>query len=319
MSRALKIHHDVIRSCIQKHCAYEVKTIGDAFMIAINDADKAVLLANDIQVDLLNADWPAELAELPSSCVVYSHPFNGEAKLLFRGLRVRIGIHMGIHDDKLEEGGQVQVLYDKVAKGYDYYGPVTNTAARIEAAGFGGQTLMSAAVRTKLSVEVKKQCIFTAVGAIELRGVSEQMYLYQCLPKGLEERIFDAKFRKRPSRNANFTTTDSEDDINIKSIRGSYSSQISSRTSSANQHRRRSSVSSRLRAAAHQLSGPEDDVIVCPRVAKGRNSILSLDSQELGPSPEGDFDSDSDDSVNNDDLSYDEESAGPETEELLES
>ncbi len=47
---------------------------------------------------------------------------------------------MGTHSPKVEEGGEVQILYDKVTKGYDYYGPVANAAARVESLGFGGQT-----------------------------------------------------------------------------------------------------------------------------------------------------------------------------------
>ncbi len=145
MSKALEIHHNVIRQCIDKHRAYEVKTIGDAFMIAVDSADRAVLLANDIQLNLLHADWPLELATMPSCCVSYFRRGRNEdpyapPRLMFKGLRVRVGMHMGIHSPKVEEGGEVQILYDKVTKGYDYYGPVANAAARIESLGFGGQT-----------------------------------------------------------------------------------------------------------------------------------------------------------------------------------
>jgi len=119
MSKALDVHHDVIRSCIDRYNAYEVKTIGDAFMIAVGDADRAVRLVNDIQLSLLNADWPVELAELPSTCVNY-FPVSRKhrtPRVMFRGLRVRIGVHLGEHSENVEEGGQLQIMYDRVTKG----------------------------------------------------------------------------------------------------------------------------------------------------------------------------------------------------------
>lgn len=292
MNKALKIHHDVIRSCIDKYDAYEVKTIGDAFMIALNDADRAVELVNDIQVELLNADWPPELAELPSACVEYFRPQDTsgarEYKVIFRGLRVRIGVHMGEHVETMEEGGQVQVMYDNVTKGYDYYGPVANTAARIEAAGFGGQTLISSAVCTKLSVKVRAKCDIVAVGAVELRGVSENMFIYQCLPKELKERVFGAKFRRRLSVNPNpASSSDSDGDIFIRSL-------VSKRGS------RRLSLISTTSEETGKISKRRSSKL------KPRLSFLTVTGEELEPPREVSLQEfDSDGSKNDDDISYD--------------
>ena len=214
MSKALAIHHDVIRSCIDKHKAYEVKTIGDSFMIASGSADTAVMVANDIQLDLLNADWPVELAGLPSSCVEYFNPHSKHSseppRPMFRGLRVRIGVHVGEHSTNVEEGGEVQVMYDKVAKGYDYYGPLSNAAARIEHIGFGGQTIISSGIYSRLSNEVKGECSFVAVGAMRLRGVSEAMYVHQCLPNDLKDRKFDGVYRRRESDSGTVDSSDQD-------------------------------------------------------------------------------------------------------------
>ena len=326
MAKALRIHHDVIRSCIDKYNAYEVKTIGDAFMIALNDADRAVQLANDIQVELLNANWPAELAELPSSCVEYFPPSRssaGKYKIIFRGLRVRIGVHMGEHVENLEEGGQVQVMYDKVAKGYDYYGPVTNTAARIEAAGFGGQTLISSEVCSKLSVEVKEDCALVAVGAIELRGVSQQMFLYQCLPKELKERTFDAKFRKRPSTVPDaYTAADSYGDIFIKSLRISDAEELSAKIMLLDSSTPPANGGKRLSAQDSVFSTTSSDTGTSLRPSNRilpRSSLLSLGNGELEPPWEGEFEHGIENNVNDDDLSYGEEDTDKETDDLLKS
>ena len=202
MQKSLEIHHNVIRKCIQRHRAYEVKTIGDSFMIAVVSADKAVMLANDIQLDLLNADWPLEIAEMPSACVEYFRlkPHSIEPpKPMFKGLRVRIGVHLGQHSKNVEEGGQIQILHDKIAKGYDYYGPVVNTAARIEDIGFGGQTIISSAVHQALSEPVQKTCSVSPIGKKKLNGVLEELFLFQCLPLQLKGRRFHGFCRKRDS------------------------------------------------------------------------------------------------------------------------
>jgi len=203
MSKALEVHHDIVRQCIDKYQAYEVKTIGDAFMIAIDSADRAVLLANEIQLNLVRADFPLELSSLPSCCVSYekSHRdnMNESLKPMFKGLRVRIGIHLGTHSSTIEEGGQLQIMYDRVTKGYDYYGPVVNVAARIESIGFGGQTVISDAVYRELSDGSKVPSCISPIGELRLRGVSEAVFLHQVLPKDLKGRKFNGVYRRSSS------------------------------------------------------------------------------------------------------------------------
>jgi class 3 adenylate cyclase len=218
MSKALDIHHNIIRNVIQRYNAYEVKTIGDAFMIATNSADTAVRIMNDIQMDLLQAEWPIELATFPSSCVGFFPASHSEApRPMFKGLRVRIGAHVGIHEDSLEEGGEIQVHYDKVTKGFDYYGQVVNAAARIEHIGIGGQSLISSSVYNMLSEDMKAQCHLSALGVVKLRGVSEEIHLYRCLPIELKDRKFDRYVRRLDSQNED-TLWSSDDEIILRSI-----------------------------------------------------------------------------------------------------
>jgi len=205
MQKALEVHHNVIRTCIDKSLAYEVKTIGDSFMIAVDSADKAVLLANDIQLALLKADWPLELASMPSSCVAYfprSGKKDGHPRIMFSGLRVRIGIHLGEHSDKPSQDGEhseIQVMYDKVTKGFDYYGQVVNTTSRVEDVGFGGQTVITQEVHDVLSDEVKGSCAIIHIGSLNLRGVQLEMSVHSCLPLELKGRKFEGVYRKRGS------------------------------------------------------------------------------------------------------------------------
>ena len=318
MTKSLDIHHNVIRAVIERHKAYEVKTIGDSFMVALQSADAAVLLANDIQQDLVDADWPAELANMPSAC---SEFVKGTIKggrrradrLVYRGLRVRIGVHLGKHSDLEEgEGGQVQTKYDKVAKGYDYYGPAVNAAARIEALAFGGQTLLSSEVYTQLSDETKDKSLLHVVGGLHLKGIEDEMYIYQCLPRELKGRTFKGVFRRRDSDGG---TISGNDDLEVMVTRGASiligSSFLESEdltgdvmTLTPIQLQR---VVTRLRKKIHQLdkdepgNGDGDNVSVCsdletdnssvtPRAnatrrASLQNSIMSSFSQDLDFAP----------------------------------
>lgn len=122
-------------------------------------------------------------------------------------LRVRIGVHLGKHSDSADEGGTLQTKYDNVAKGYDYYGSAVNAAARIEQIAFGGQTLISSDVMGELSDGVKAKCSIHVVGAVQLRGIRQDVFMYQVLPRSLEGRMFKGVFRKSISDE---TTSSSE-------------------------------------------------------------------------------------------------------------
>eukprot|EP00759_Apiculatamorpha_spiralis_P043447 PhF_6_TR40813/c0_g1_i3/m.61707 len=49
MHKAVTLHHDTIRTILQEYKAYEVKTIGDSFMVVTKDAMTALVISNEIQ------------------------------------------------------------------------------------------------------------------------------------------------------------------------------------------------------------------------------------------------------------------------------
>ncbi len=59
--------------------------------------------------------------------------------VLFKGLRVRMGVHLGTP----------KLVRDPMTRRVEYIGPVINTAARITAMTHGGQVVMSHAVHAK--------------------------------------------------------------------------------------------------------------------------------------------------------------------------
>ncbi len=133
MSASLLVHDEVLRGRIAASGGYVFTTAGDSFCAAFARPSDALAAAEKIQAELARVAWPGPQ------------------------LRVRMGLHLG---EAVERGG-------------DYFGPAVNTAARVEAAGHGGQILMTEAVRLAAGVEA------TDLGVHELRDVGEPLRLYQ--------------------------------------------------------------------------------------------------------------------------------------------
>src|SRR5688572_2506807 len=104
MRHALARHDALLRAAITEHGGHVVKTMGDAFHAAFSRAPDALATVVDGQRRLGDEPW-------------------GDVG----PLRVRMALHTGAAEER--DG--------------DYYGPTLNRAARILAAGHGGQILLS--------------------------------------------------------------------------------------------------------------------------------------------------------------------------------
>eukprot|EP00388_Colpodella_angusta_P034503 GDKK01032749.1.p1 GENE.GDKK01032749.1~~GDKK01032749.1.p1 ORF type:complete len:422 (+),score=49.03 GDKK01032749.1:171-1268(+) len=102
----------------------------------------------------------------------------------WHGVRVRIGVHYGMGD----------IRKDPVSLGFDYYGTVVNTAARVEGVGHGGQTLLTDSVFEQLppGFTEKTKTIIVSLGPQPLRGLDAPIHLYQAVPIKLQARRFPA-------------------------------------------------------------------------------------------------------------------------------
>ncbi|PWV07785.1 putative receptor-type adenylate cyclase [Trypanosoma cruzi] len=182
MPDAVATHHRLIRSLIAKYRCYEVKTIGDSFMIACKSAFAAVQLVRELQQVFLQHDWGTseiddayrmfeeDRAEEDAEYVPPTARLDAAVyRQYWNGLRVRVGVHTGLCD----------IRHDEVTKGYDYYGGTSNTAARTESVGNGGQVLLTRAAYFALSTAEREQVEVTALGAVALRGVPKPVEMYQ--------------------------------------------------------------------------------------------------------------------------------------------
>ena len=88
-------------------------------MVAFQDAQSALAWSLDVQDALLLAEWPDDILQQKSGEVVLSPDkldTDGQPLALFRGLRVRIGMHTGFPE----------LEYNERTNGVDYFGPVVH-------------------------------------------------------------------------------------------------------------------------------------------------------------------------------------------------
>ena len=176
MAAALDRHHEIIRELILKHKCYEVKTIGDSFMIASEDPKRAVQLAVELQFRLFSYDWgtteideayleiEAAREEQPVESAHTAHHLSE----CWNGLRVRVGIHTGL----------VGIKLDETTKGFDYYGNAVNIAARTESFGSGGQVIITQDVVDSFDSTASARYDIRALGSVILRGAREPTSLF---------------------------------------------------------------------------------------------------------------------------------------------
>jgi adenylate cyclase len=79
-----------------------------------------------VHQELLNVEWPEALLDHPGAAEEWG---DVDDRVIFRGLRVRMGIHVG----------RPRMLRDAMSRRVEYIGPVVNAAARITSVANGGQ------------------------------------------------------------------------------------------------------------------------------------------------------------------------------------
>jgi predicted ATPase/class 3 adenylate cyclase len=146
MEVALKRHDDIVKRAIESHNGYVVKTTGDGFHAAFGTAPAALEAAISAQLALTSERW---FSDCP--------------------IRVRMGLHTSAAE---ERGG-------------DYYGPGLNRAARLMAAGHGGQVLVSAATYELVRDVLTEGVELRDLGEQRLKDLSRQEHVWQLVIPGV--------------------------------------------------------------------------------------------------------------------------------------
>jgi tetratricopeptide (TPR) repeat protein len=167
--QALGEHQALLRASWTGHDGAEIDTAGDGFFVAFASAPEAVAAAADATRALAEHSWPEGTT-----------------------LRVRMGLHTGTP----------QLVGDH------YVGLDVHRAARIAAAGHGGQVLLSQTTYDLAKQALPKGVTLRDLGAHRLKDLQEPEQLYQLvlpgLPtdfpplKSLNTPLWNVPFRRNP-------------------------------------------------------------------------------------------------------------------------
>jgi predicted ATPase/class 3 adenylate cyclase len=144
----LQEHHAILRRAIRDHQGVEVRTEGDAFFAVFTSAVDAVGACVEAQRKLAEHPWPQD-----------------------GPVRVRMGMHTG----EGRPGGD------------DYVGLDVHRAARISAAGHGGQALLSEATKALAEGRLPAGVGLRNLGRHRLKDFDDPQRIHQVVIEGLRD------------------------------------------------------------------------------------------------------------------------------------
>jgi predicted ATPase/class 3 adenylate cyclase len=147
MKRALARHDEILLEAVSAANGTVVKTTGDGLMAVFSSAGDSIRACLEGQRMLSNATWEQ------------TGP-----------LRVRMGLNMGEADDR----------------GGDFHGPAVNRAARIMAAGHGGQVLLSEATAHVAEAALPSGTTLRDLGIHRLKDLTRPERLFQLVNNDLQ-------------------------------------------------------------------------------------------------------------------------------------
>ena len=165
MRAGLKIHNTVMRKVMQMFGGYEVKTIGDAFMVAFTSTQDGVNFSLRVHELLREAVWPDSLLE--------DAPICAEQGPLWGGLTVRIGVNTG----------PVTVEQNALTGRTDYFGHTVNVAARLESTCNPGAVAIPSDLYTSQCMSCS--AVVGDAEALDLKGVSGTTFVFCVWPLSL--------------------------------------------------------------------------------------------------------------------------------------
>jgi YVTN family beta-propeller protein len=165
-SEVLGEHHRILREAFAAHGGHEVDNQGESFFVAFRRAKDAVAAVVDIQRDLAAHDWPDGVA---------------------------VNVRMGLHTGEPRVGEQ------------RYVGLGVHKAARIGAAGHGGQVLLSRTTRELVEDELPPGVTIRDLGERRLKDIDRPERLSQLDIAGLQSefaplKTLDVELKRRRRR-----------------------------------------------------------------------------------------------------------------------
>ena len=146
MSAALRRHDQILREAITSADGFVFKTVGDAFCAAFPTAAGGLAAAVTAQRALAAEKWPEPVA-----------------------LRARMALHTGVCEER--EG--------------DYFGPVVNRAARLEATAHGGQVVVSGTTAELVKDTLSEGLVLKDLGRHRLKDLGTPEAIFQLVAADL--------------------------------------------------------------------------------------------------------------------------------------
>eukprot|EP00899_Mesostigma_viride_P006243 jgi/Mesvir1/1561/Mv14540-RA.1 len=212
MDQSLQVHHRVLRLLLGIHHGYECNTEGDSFEVIFHRAGDAIRWACEVQLALLHPEtllapkginpfhskllctWPRSLQTHQMGQFV----LGPDGTTLFRGLRVRMGIHLGVPDANFRHSTSSRRRYE---------GCVVDVArAIVNAAAQGGQVLVSGSTWAALlpSEVTNLHLVVHHLGEHLLGDALPPMQLLEVLPQSLQKRAPFAPLRSHQQLSPSF-------------------------------------------------------------------------------------------------------------------
>jgi predicted ATPase/class 3 adenylate cyclase len=161
MPEALGRHNELLREIIEGEGGLIFKTMGDAFCASFSDVRAAARAAARAQISLAAEPWPEPIA-----------------------VTVRMGMHTGAC---VERDG-------------DYFGPVVNRVARLEAVAHGGQVVLSEATEALLSPVLDPGVELVDLGFHRLKDLDRPEHVFQLVCPELAQEFPPLRSLENPDR-----------------------------------------------------------------------------------------------------------------------
>ncbi|MDQ2913048.1 MAG: adenylate/guanylate cyclase domain-containing protein, partial [Chloroflexota bacterium] len=189
--RNLEVHSRIIRAALALHGGTEVRTEGDSFFAVFTSPTAAIAAVAAMQRDLAAASWPE----------------GGP-------VRVRMGLHTG------------EARPASAAAGTDYIGFEVHRAARIMAAGYGGQVLVSDTTAPLVRDALPSGVTLRELGEHRFKDLVRPQQIYQLVIAGLPQefpplRTLDATSNNLPTQLTSFLGREAQLEKGLKLLKAS--------------------------------------------------------------------------------------------------
>jgi hypothetical protein len=198
MEAATGIHDNILRSSLLRHNGYEIATCGDSFQLAFPSIGDAVSYCVDVQLQLLVAPWPKELHGL----IPATKRQRSGHRLIFSGLRVRMGVH-----DSIDADGALVCERHAVTGKMTYTGASEAIAGEVGGLGYGGQIIVTHRVAAWVQVhrdDLDADMTVAFLGHFHMTALNCEYDVFQLVPP-----ILSARCKHWPSPSARLTAPSS--------------------------------------------------------------------------------------------------------------